>query len=150
MPTFQSKRYPSLGYRSTIAARYRAALNHHPFLLFGLPFILTILAGSYFLTPATAVRYERHDRRVRQLSKEEALGIGKDRRKVDINEEYYRLAAKVSRASRCPPMPTRRGMTGSRPRREGGGGGGENYTRKKTDSRRCRTWTAGRIRGSSG
>lgn len=29
------------------------------------------------------------------MSKEEELGIGKDRRKVDINEEYYRLAAKV-------------------------------------------------------
>lgn len=54
-----------------------------------------MVAGSFFLTPATAVRYERHDRRVRQVSKEEELGIGKDRRKVDINEEYYRLAAKV-------------------------------------------------------
>lgn len=30
------------------------------------------------------------------MSKEEELGIGKDRRKVDMNEEYYRLAAKVS------------------------------------------------------
>lgn len=54
-----------------------------------------MVAGSFFLTPATAVRYERHDRRVRQVSKEEELGIGKDRRKVDINEEYYRLAGKV-------------------------------------------------------
>lgn len=54
-----------------------------------------MVAGSFFLTPATAIRYERHDRRVRQVSKEEELGIGKDRRKVDINEEYYRLAAKV-------------------------------------------------------
>ena len=30
------------------------------------------------------------------MTKEAELGIGKDRRKVDINEEYYRLAAKVS------------------------------------------------------
>lgn len=57
-----------------------------------------MVAGSFFLTPATAIRYERHDRRVRQVSKEEELGIGKDRRKVYINEEYYRLAAKVC----CP------------------------------------------------
>ena len=55
-----------------------------------------MVAGSFFLTPATAIRYERHDRKVRQLSKEEELGIGKGGRKVDINEEYYRLAAKVS------------------------------------------------------
>lgn len=47
------------------------------------------------MTPATALRYERHDKRVQQMTKEEELGIGKDRRRVDINEEYYRLAAKV-------------------------------------------------------
>ena len=54
-----------------------------------------MVAGSFVLTPATALRYERHDRKVKQMSKEEELGIGKDRRRVDINEEYYRLAAKV-------------------------------------------------------
>ncbi|MCJ1461316.1 Cytochrome oxidase assembly [Mycoblastus sanguinarius] len=53
-----------------------------------------MVAGSFFLTPGTALRYERHDRKVKQMSKEEELGIGKDRRRVDINEEYYRLAAK--------------------------------------------------------
>ncbi|KAL6718306.1 Cytochrome oxidase assembly [Lecanora helva] len=53
-----------------------------------------MVAGSFLLTPATAIRYERHDRKVQQMSKEEELGIGKDRRRVDINEEYYRLAAK--------------------------------------------------------
>lgn len=96
MAIFQSKKYRPASYNNTIAARYRASLNRHPFLLFGLPFLATILAGSFFLTPATALRYERHDRKVRRLSKDEALGIGKDRRKVDMNEEYYRLAAKVS------------------------------------------------------
>jgi cytochrome c oxidase assembly protein subunit 16 len=96
MPTFPSKKFRASSYQNTIAAIYRAKLAHHPFLLFGLPFIVTMVAGSFFLTPATALRYERHDRRVRQMTKEEELGIGKDRRKVDINEEYYRLAAKVS------------------------------------------------------
>ena len=95
MPTFPRRRYPSLAARSTVAARYRTSLQKHPFLLFGLPFIATMVAGSFFLTPATAVRYEKHDRKVRQMSKEEELGIGKDRRKVDMAEEYYRLAAKV-------------------------------------------------------
>ena len=95
MPTFQSKKFRPSSFQNTFAAMYRAKLAHHPFLLFGFPFIVTMVAGSFFLTPATALRYERHDRKVRQLSKEEELGIGKDRRKVDINEEYYRLAAKV-------------------------------------------------------
>ena len=55
-----------------------------------------MVAGSFFLTPATALRYERHDRKMKRLTEEEKMGIGKDRRKVDVNEEYYRLAAKVS------------------------------------------------------
>lgn len=35
-----------------------------------------MVAGSFFLTPATALRYERHDRKVQQLSKDEAMGLG--------------------------------------------------------------------------
>jgi cytochrome c oxidase assembly protein subunit 16 len=53
-----------------------------------------MVAGSFFLTPATAVRYEKHDRRVRRMTQEEALEVGGKRRKVDMKEEYYRLAAK--------------------------------------------------------
>src|ERR1051325_8188490 len=64
-------------------------MSKPPFALFGLPFLIVIVGGSFVLTPATAIRYERHDRKVRQMSKEEALGVGKDRRKVDMKEEYY-------------------------------------------------------------
>ncbi|RPA91931.1 hypothetical protein L873DRAFT_1780254 [Choiromyces venosus 120613-1] len=94
MPTFTSKKYLPSTLQDTIGARYRRTLSRHPFLLFGLPFIGTILAGSFFLTPATALRYERHDRKIQRMSQEEAMGLGKDKRKVDMNEEYYRLAAK--------------------------------------------------------
>lgn len=49
-----------------------------------------MVAGSFFLTPATALRYERHDRKVKQLSKSEELGLrtkeGKVGRGWDINE----------------------------------------------------------------
>ena len=93
MPVFPSKKFLSSGEQG-IVALYRRHLGRHPFLLFGLPFVATMVAGSFFLTPATAVRYELHDRKVRQLTKEEEVGLGKDRRKVDMNEEYYRLAAK--------------------------------------------------------
>lgn len=48
-----------------------------------------MLLGSFFLTPATALRYERHDRKVRQMTKEEELGIGANKRKIDLKEEYY-------------------------------------------------------------
>ena len=48
-----------------------------------------MLAGSFFLTPATALRYEKHDKKVTQMSKEEALNVGKNKRRVDMKEEYY-------------------------------------------------------------
>lgn len=89
MAVFPTRRYRPSSYATTLPARYRAALAKHPFALFGLPFIATMVLGSFFLTPATALRYERHDRKVQQLSKEEELGIGKDRRKIDMKEEYY-------------------------------------------------------------
>lgn len=89
MPTFQAKKFRPSTYNSTIAAKYRAALARHPFALFGLPFIATMVLGSFFLTPATALRYERHDRKVKQLTKDEELGIGENKRKIDMKEEYY-------------------------------------------------------------
>ncbi|KAK5663238.1 hypothetical protein OQA88_6656 [Cercophora sp. LCS_1] len=94
MAVFQNRKFRSSADSGSIAARYRAQLAKRPFLLFGLPFMSIIVAGSFILTPATAIRYERHDRKVRQLSREEELGVGKNGRKVDLKEEYYRLAAK--------------------------------------------------------
>lgn len=108
MPAFQSKTFrraktasSSLGER--LGALYRTRLPRHPFLLFGLPFIAIIVAGSFALTPAAALRYERYDRKVRQLSQEEAFQLGlkgpdgeegikrNPRRRIlgDEREEYY-------------------------------------------------------------
>ncbi|EGZ76655.1 cytochrome c oxidase-assembly factor cox-16, mitochondrial [Neurospora tetrasperma FGSC 2509] len=92
--TFQSKKFPSTANTNTFAAKYRAMMKKHPFLLFGLPFMSVIVAGSFILTPAAAIRYEKYDRKVRQVSREEELGLGQRKRRVDIREEYYRLAAK--------------------------------------------------------
>lgn len=108
MPVFQTKTFrrattasSSLGER--LGAVYRATLPKHPFLLFGLPFVMIIVAGSFALTPATALRYERYDRKVKQLSQEEAMDLGlkgpdgeegikrNPRRRIigDEREEYY-------------------------------------------------------------
>ncbi len=89
MAVFQNRKYRAAGASSTIGARYRAMMAKRPFLLFGLPFMSIIVAASFVLTPATAIRYERHDRKVRQMTREEELGVGKSGRKVDIREEYY-------------------------------------------------------------
>jgi len=55
---------------------YRRKLASHPFLLFGLPFISLVVAASFLLTPATALRYENHDRRNREVTPEEARNLG--------------------------------------------------------------------------
>ncbi|KAF4982335.1 hypothetical protein FZEAL_2034 [Fusarium zealandicum] len=94
MPAFQSKKFRGAADMNSIGMRYRAIMNRHPFLMFGLPFMTVIVAGSFVLTPATAVRYERYDRKVRQLTKDEELNVRRSARKVDMKEEYYRLAGK--------------------------------------------------------
>ena len=110
MPIFTQRRFrpttltpgnSTIGER--LGARYRSSLARHPFLLFGLPFLTTIVAGSFFLTPATALRYERHDRKVQRMTQEEAMGLAKDRRRLDINEEYY--------VSVTTPLPTSAPLT---------------------------------------
>lgn len=81
--------------------------------MFGLPFISIMLAASFILTPATALRYERHDRRHRELTHSEAMELGlkggakgegdlsyNPRRRIvqkggtSERDEYYRLMAK--------------------------------------------------------
>ena len=89
MAVFQNRKYRTAGDANTFGARYRAMMAKRPFLLFGLPFMSVIVGASFVLTPATAIRYERHDRKVRQMTREEELGVGKAGRKVDIREEYY-------------------------------------------------------------
>lgn len=89
MGTFQKRKFRGAAGNSSFAARYRALMQKRPFLLFGLPFMAVIVGGSFILTPATAIRYERQDRRVRQLTRDEELGMGKNKRRVDMKEEYY-------------------------------------------------------------
>ena len=89
MAVFGNKKFVSSADAGKIGPRYRILLAKHPFLLFGLPFITVIVAGSFVLTPATAIRYERQDRKVRQMTRDEELGVGKARRKVDMRDEYY-------------------------------------------------------------
>lgn len=89
MPAFQSKKFRGSADTNKFGQQYRRLMARHPFLTFGLPFLSVIIAGSFVLTPATAVRYERHDRKVRQMTKAEELNVRRSPRKVDMKEEYY-------------------------------------------------------------
>ena len=89
MPAFQSKKFRSSADMNKLGMQYRRLIAKHPFLSFGLPFVAVMVAGSFALTPATAVRYERHDRKVRQMTSDEALNVRRGAHKVDMREEYY-------------------------------------------------------------
>jgi cytochrome c oxidase assembly protein subunit 16 len=89
MAVFPSKKYRAAADAGSFAAKYRVLMAKHPFLLFGLPFMSVIIGGSFVLTPATAVRYEKHDRKVRQMTRDEELGVGKTKRRVNMKDEYY-------------------------------------------------------------
>jgi len=117
MPAFPSKPFRGSQQTQDLAGRlatwYGRKQEHNPFLWFGLPFMGLIVGASFLLTPATALRYEKHDRKNRQVSDEEKMQLGLKggatgeggltynprRRKVlkgELNErdEYYRLMAK--------------------------------------------------------
>lgn len=69
---------------------YQASVRRHPFLMFGLPFIAMVVAGSFILSPVTAQRYDVDDRKRRFSNKQEKFDTtGLKRRKFDATEEYY-------------------------------------------------------------
>lgn len=90
MPTFSSRPLGgSGGQRGSIWAKFTPKVRQQPFVFFGLPFLLTIVAGSYGLSALTQTRYDYNASKVQSMSKEEELGMRKDRRKIDIREEYF-------------------------------------------------------------
>ncbi|KAI8982915.1 cytochrome c oxidase assembly protein COX16-domain-containing protein [Trametes punicea] len=84
MPTFSSNPVKAPAY-SKIFRKYPA--------LFGVPFVLIIVGASFGLQQFTRTRYELHDQKVTALSKEQELGLSRDRKKFDIREEYFKLSA---------------------------------------------------------
>jgi len=76
--------------QSTLAS----AARKRPFLFFGLPFMIILVSGSFALSGITQTRYDLRNSKVQSISKEEELRMNKNRKRVDIREEYFRLKAK--------------------------------------------------------
>lgn len=64
MPIFQSKPYGQKSVLDPLTAK----VKKRPFLLFGLPFILIMVGGSFGLAQLTQTRYDHRDLRHRQVS----------------------------------------------------------------------------------
>ncbi|KAJ3046518.1 Cytochrome oxidase assembly [Rhizophlyctis rosea] len=61
------------------------------FLTVGLPFVLTITAGSFALSHLAQVRYDYHDQKVKQIEKKELLNKNGTEKQFDIREVYFEL-----------------------------------------------------------
>ncbi|KAF8577245.1 hypothetical protein K439DRAFT_565887 [Ramaria rubella] len=84
MPVFQ---YKPLNTNRTI--------RKHP-TWFGIPFVLIIVAASFGLQRLTQTRYDLQARRVSEVSEEEQLKLKKNRKTLDLREEYFKLQAKAN------------------------------------------------------
>lgn len=77
-----------------VRAAYRAQVARRPTLFYGVPFVTTIVVGSFALAQLTQIRYTQHSERHRAVSQEEQLRLKHDRKRLDIREEYFKLMAK--------------------------------------------------------
>lgn len=87
---FRGKRAQE-AYNKTIAGKYQKLLKRNHFLYFGIPFMLSIVAGSLFLQRFTSIKWEQYDEKYRQLGEEEMLGMIENKREVNKKDDYYRL-----------------------------------------------------------
>lgn len=78
-----------------------SSVRRRPFVFFGLPFLSLVVVSSFALQAFTSTRYELNDQKVSAVSKEDELGMDKDRKKVDIREEYYVSVRVVGRGNGC-------------------------------------------------
>lgn len=78
-------------YEKSFAGRYYKLLRKNHFLFFGLPFMLSIVAGSLYLQKFTALKWERFDEKYRQMGEEEMLTMIENKRSFDKRDDYYRL-----------------------------------------------------------
>lgn len=92
--TFMSKRQQDER-NKTFIGKYEKLVKKNSFLYLGLPMMLSVAFASVLLSNFTAVRYEMRDEKVREVNEEEALSMVRNRRTVDIKDEYYKLQGLV-------------------------------------------------------
>lgn len=88
--TYRSKA-DQAAYENSLAGKYMKLLKKNHFVFFGLPFMLSIVAGSIYLQKFTAVKWEKFDEKYQQVSEKEALSILNNKREFNAKEDYYRL-----------------------------------------------------------
>lgn len=80
-----------LSYDKTLVGIYMKLLKKNHFVFFGLPFMLSIVAGSIYLQKFTSVKWEQYDQKYQEYTEREALSLLKNRREFSPKEDFYRL-----------------------------------------------------------
>jgi len=52
-----------------------------------------MVGASFGLQAFTQTRYDLHSQKVTQMSREQELGLDRNRKKFDVREEYFKLSA---------------------------------------------------------
>ncbi|KAJ1954690.1 Cytochrome oxidase assembly [Dispira parvispora] len=89
MRTFQQRSWGKWQY-----SRYYQRTASHPFLYFGLPFISSIVLGSFALTPFARTRYELNEMHSAKPINEDEFKLKINKRPLSLQEEYWRLQEK--------------------------------------------------------
>ncbi|PWN46094.1 FAD-dependent thiol oxidase [Ceraceosorus guamensis] len=80
-------------------SRLSLALKRRPFLFFGLPFISVMAGASVALSYIAQTKFDYDASKVQSISKSEELKMRKDRKKIDIREEYFKLESDPNRSA---------------------------------------------------
>ncbi|KAI5957378.1 COX16 [Candida jiufengensis] len=78
-------------FNKTIAGKYAKLVKKNHFLYLGLPFLLSIVAGSIYLQKFTSIKWEKYDEKYRQLGEDEMLDMIENKRTFDKKNDFYRL-----------------------------------------------------------
>ncbi|KAF8522162.1 cytochrome c oxidase assembly protein COX16-domain-containing protein [Hysterangium stoloniferum] len=78
-------------FRSRPPSTYGAFRKHPTW--FGIPFVLLIVAASFGLEKLTQTRYDLQASKVHEMTEEDQLKLKKNRKKIDLREEYFKLQA---------------------------------------------------------
>lgn len=78
-------------FQNSFWGKFLARAKRNSLLYFGVPCFATMYLGLHFLTQFNSIRFEQTDRRKKEVSAEEALQSQGRKRKVNMQDEYYRL-----------------------------------------------------------
>lgn len=78
-------------YNKTISGRIQLLIKKNHFLYFGLPFMLSIVVGSVYLSNFTAIKWEKYDLKHYQMNESEMLNMIENKRSVDKKKDWYKL-----------------------------------------------------------